>query len=73
MVTVRKREEITFPPTGAYNEIDKEVFYCHGECNLKRIYNAPSELELGWDQYCADVEEVSLQKDLHMSMEFRLL
>ena len=59
-----KLEEITFPPTGAYNEIDKEVFYCHGECNLKRIYNAPSELELGWDQYCAGVEEVSFAEGL---------
>lgn len=42
-----KLEEITLPPTGAYNEIDKEAFYSYGECNLKRIYNAPSELELG--------------------------
>ena len=33
-------------------------------CNLKRIYNAPSELELGWDQYCAGVEEVSFAEGL---------
>ena len=59
-----KLEEITLPPTGAYNEIDKEAFYSYGECNLKRIYNAPSELELGWDQYCADVEEVSFAEGL---------
>lgn len=60
-----KLEEITFPPTGAYNEIDKEAFYSYGECcNLKRIYNAPSELELGWDQYCAGVEEVSFAEGL---------
>ena len=59
-----KLEEITLPPTGAYNEIDKEAFYSYGECNLKRIYNAPSELELGWDQYCAGVEEVSFAEGL---------
>ena len=54
-----KLEEITLPPTGAYNEIDGEAF--KGCVNLKRIYNAPSYLDMGDEQ---SVEEVSFAEGL---------
>ena len=54
-----KLEEITLPPTGAYNEIDEKAF---SSCaNLKRIYNAPSYLDMGDEQ---SVEEVSFAEGL---------
>ena len=66
-----KLEEITFPPTGAYNEIDKEAFYSYGECcNLKRIYNAPSSWNWAGISTVPVLRRFPLQKDLHMSMEF---
>ena len=54
-----KLEEITLPPMGAYNEIDGEAF--KGCVNLKRIYNAPSYLDMGDEQ---SVEEVSFAEGL---------
>ena len=54
-----KLEAITLPPTGAYNEIDGTAF--KGCANLKRIYNAPSYLDMGDEQ---SVEEVSFAEGL---------
>ncbi len=52
-----KLEEITLPPTGAYNEIDGKAFAGHSEKN----YNAPSYLDMGEEQ---SVEEVSYAEGL---------
>lgn len=65
---VPKLEEITFTNLGAYNE-NWWLFTVMENVTPEKFTMPHPELELGWNQYCADVEEgFFLQKDLHMSV-----